>query len=234
MRRVVVMASVLACAGAAMGEGVIPYPHPVITEILFEVPSSVLGGDANLDGVRHAIGDEFVELYNPHGRAIDLSGYTISDSFPHEQHRLSFTFPRGAKLDAGRCVVVFNGFQQEDGMPKPYGDRRTVAPGPHRDFHGALVYSIKNISGTRAWANDRDALVLRDPDGNVIEMVVWGEPESLPAQTPLRREDVEAAVPYSYQRLSADGELLSHLEIDGRRFSPGEIPEHTNGDHASE
>src|SRR5690606_27204449 len=42
----------------------IPYPHPQITEVLFNVPSGAKG-DANGDGERDATGDEFIEIANP-------------------------------------------------------------------------------------------------------------------------------------------------------------------------
>ena len=53
-------------------------PHPVITEVLFNVPKSD-DADANADGARHSTGDEFVELFNPHPRTINLHGYTITN-----------------------------------------------------------------------------------------------------------------------------------------------------------
>jgi hypothetical protein len=56
----------------------VPSPHPLITEVLFAVPSGG-DGDFNLDGTRSAIGDEFVELVNPHDVAINLKGYRLTE-----------------------------------------------------------------------------------------------------------------------------------------------------------
>lgn len=56
----------------------VPFPHPLITEILYAVPTK--GGDADQDGQRSATGDEFIELINPHDRPINLKGYVLSDS----------------------------------------------------------------------------------------------------------------------------------------------------------
>src|SRR5437870_5538652 len=47
------------------------FPHPLITEILYAVPSGERG-DANADGTRDAVGDEFIELTNPHDKPIQL------------------------------------------------------------------------------------------------------------------------------------------------------------------
>lgn len=54
-----------------------PTLHPVITEVLYAVPRD---GDADQDGKRSATGDEFIELINPHDKAINLKGYTLSDA----------------------------------------------------------------------------------------------------------------------------------------------------------
>lgn len=76
-----------ACAGviAAPPEPAPPIQlHPTITEVLFAVPTGD-NGDADLDGTRSATGDEFVELYNPHDRPINLKGYILSDGIPQVQ-----------------------------------------------------------------------------------------------------------------------------------------------------
>jgi hypothetical protein len=56
----------------------VPFPHPLITEVLYAVPSGD-EGDADGDGVRSATGDEFVELINPHTKPIRLKGYVLTD-----------------------------------------------------------------------------------------------------------------------------------------------------------
>jgi hypothetical protein len=86
-----------------------PFPHPLITEVLYAVPNAT-GGDANLDGVRHASGDEFVELFNPHDKPIQLFGYSLSDRNPEGKGQFKFTFP-AFELPPGAVAVVFNGFE---------------------------------------------------------------------------------------------------------------------------
>lgn len=57
----------------------IQFPHPLITEVLFDVPTGD-AGDATGDGSRNATGDEFIELANPHSKPIQLGGYVITDA----------------------------------------------------------------------------------------------------------------------------------------------------------
>ena len=73
----VVVGSLCAVAHAA-AKNPIPYPHPQITEALFNVPTGAKG-DANGDGERDAAGDEFIEIANPHNKPINLRGYTITN-----------------------------------------------------------------------------------------------------------------------------------------------------------
>jgi hypothetical protein len=56
----------------------VPFPHPLITEVLYNVPPGA-EGDADGDGVRSPTGDEFVELINPHDKPIRLKGYILTD-----------------------------------------------------------------------------------------------------------------------------------------------------------
>jgi hypothetical protein len=56
----------------------VPFPHPMITEILYAVPTGVRG-DANADGERQTSGDEFIEIINPHDKPINLKGYRLRD-----------------------------------------------------------------------------------------------------------------------------------------------------------
>lgn len=59
----------------------VAHPHPMICEILYSVPKGI-EGDADGNGTRSATGDEFIEIYNPHSRPIELKGYVLSDAAP--------------------------------------------------------------------------------------------------------------------------------------------------------
>src|SRR5262249_35902067 len=74
-----------------------------INEYLADPPAGALG-DANGDGTPDATQDEFVELVNTGAAAINIGGFTVSDSTA-----VRFTVPPGAIIPAGESAVVFGG-----------------------------------------------------------------------------------------------------------------------------
>jgi len=75
----------------------------VINEVHADPAATVLG-DANGDGVRHFGDDEFVEIVNTSGAAVDISGWTLADGAS-----VRHTFPAGSVVADGCSVVVFGG-----------------------------------------------------------------------------------------------------------------------------
>jgi len=227
MRRTLAIAIGAAAAGASLGEleaeHPIPAPHPVITEVFYDVPAPG-PGDANRDGFAAVVGDEFVELFNPHDEAIELAGYVVTDLHPEERMRFRFAFPEPTRLEPGQAAVVFNGHAQLRAMPEPYGDVRTPASGPNEAFGGALVYSAKTILPSRSFNEHGDLVVLMAPDGQAVDVVAWGAPDQEIPSDAMRVMRVDAHVPAGLQRLGAWGLMLPHPDVDGRRFSPGEVP----------
>jgi predicted extracellular nuclease len=61
-------------------------------------------GDANGDGTRDSTDDEFLELVNVSGAAVDISGWTLADGFG-----VRHVFPAGTVVADGCGVVVFGG-----------------------------------------------------------------------------------------------------------------------------
>lgn len=98
-------------------------------------PASDISGDANGDGTRDSSQDEFVELVNPTEIAVDISGWTLSDSYG-----LRHTFPEHSVIPAGCAAVVFGGGE------------------PTGDFGGALVQ--KASSGGVGLNNGGDSIIL--------------------------------------------------------------------------
>ncbi|MCU0688782.1 MAG: lamin tail domain-containing protein, partial [Phycisphaerales bacterium] len=153
---VVVCGAVLSAGAAGAppakveGKAKVSYPFPLITEVLYAVPT---GGEgvANGDGVRHATGDEFIEIVNPHERPIEIGGFTLSDKRASERDKkggmksgaVRFTFPR-CTLKPGQVAVVFNGCEAKweqingpDGkvVGSAYiGDQTTAPAGGHPAF----------------------------------------------------------------------------------------------------
>ncbi len=197
----------------------LPAPHPLITEILYAVPSGD-AGDANSDGTRSATGDEFIELYNPHDKPIDLKGYTITDKSLGKPGQLKFVFPR-CKLLPGQCVVVFNGF--ESTWAGPVGDSTAAPKEGNKKFHGAKVFSMKTTNSRNALSNSGDCVCLSAPDGTVLHIIKWGK---LDAKLPAAKltEEAPSTDRGSVQRESAMGKLVAHPASGGTpapRYSPG-------------
>lgn len=209
----------------------IPFPHPQITEVLFNVPA-VDGpeGDANKDGTRDAAGDEFVEIANPHDKPINLKGYVITNrraSAATDTGRgVRFVFP-DFELPAHGVCVVFNGYQSS-AIPPPVGDEQgPPREGGNAQFNGVVVFSMKVAAKGTAFANTGDWVLLTAPDGTPIDCVSWGDPSPAPPANALRSQSVDANPKGSVQRLTPDGKLENHKEINEKTFSPGVIPKKT-------
>lgn len=214
----------------------VPFPHPVITEVMYAAPGED-PSDPNLDGVPDSAGDEFVEIMNPHDRPIDIKGYMIVDKAGFaerieaakpgakkaKQRGLRFVFP-AQRLEPGEIAVVFNGYHAR--MKGPVGDASRPA-GKHPQFHDAYIYTMRNSSRTRTFSNGGDFAALLAPDGAPIDVVTWGKDGDEPIAPPdgaVRSEESPRANKCSVQRLSPDSELLPHLEINDEACSPGVIP----------
>ena len=194
-------------------------PHPLITEVLYAVPTGD-GGDANKDGSRNAAGDEFIELVNPHDKPVSLKGYKITDKSLGKAGALVFVFPE-CELKPGAVVVIFNGF--EANIPGACGDSAKAPSGPNEKFNGALVFSIKVTSNRLGFSNTSDCVVLSSPDGKAVEIVKWGAiSETLP-ECPLV-EDAPTTNKASVTRRGMTKGFAVHDTLgDKAIFSPGKF-----------
>lgn len=209
----------------------VAHPHPLITEILFAVPTK--GGDANLDGERQTTGDEFVELINPHDKPVKLGGYTLHDAAKPGKSQFRFTFPP-LTLQPGQVVVVFNGHESKlkgeaDGT---VGDGATPPRKQNPDFGNAWVFTARAPSTRAGFANGGDWLMLLDPKDTPIQCVMWGDAEEpkLSEGHGCVIERAPDADGSSIQRRGLDGSFTSHppyraegVGIDAplMPFSPG-------------
>lgn len=208
----------------------VPFPHPLITEVLFAVPTGE-AGDANKDGTRQVAGDEFVELVNPHAKPINLGGYTLSDMTASEKAAngkpksgaLRWTFP-AVTLKPGQVAVVFNGHAST--ITPPVGTSAGAPEKPSPVFADALVFSMRQPTDRVAFANTADWVLLTGPDGRPVHLIKWGEPRiKPPADVPLI-EDAPSPRAGSAQRIAVGGPLLTHPSDGSVSFSPGrfELP----------
>ena len=140
-------------------------PGVLINEILADPRS-----DANGDGHYDWLQDEFVELVNAGTESVDLSGWTISDSV-----KVRFTFPAGSHLASGGAAVVFGG-------------GKTAA------FHNLGTASVFASTAPLKLTRNGDAVLLRDADGHVTALVVFGA-EASHGRSLVRATDGDPSAP---------------------------------------
>ena len=157
-------------------------------------PASDITGDANGDGVRDAIADEFIEFINTGSVDFDLSGYYLTDDTePNLAAR--HIFPENTWVRAGQAIVVFGG-----GVP--------TSP---TNFGGAVIQTASENNGGVALGNSGKTLYLKNPDGlTVLSQTYTGAQGSI-NQSITRNPDLT-------------GDFVSHsgvAEANGALFSPG-------------
>ena len=201
---------------AAPAKPLLPAPHPLITEVLFDVPRGD-DADADRDGHRSATGDEFIELVNPHRETINLKGYSLYDLTRGKKGAVRFSFP-DLPLKPGQVAVVFNGYESKRSFPD-----KAHTPAPNPDFHGAFVFSMHIDSARAALANAGDTIVLEDPDGRPIHVITWGKTEGEKPKALLTEtlKDIEGC---SAARKDAASPLVEHTKLARGLFSPGQFP----------
>lgn len=148
----------------------------LITEILAD-PATGLSGDANGDGVRHTYADEFVELYNVAGGAIDIGGWSLSDDDTPVTGR--FRFPLGTVMAEGQRVVLFGG-----GTPIQAN---------------AFVDDGRIGNGL---SNSGDVIILRDSTGDTVDVVLG---HSWPADRAILRVPEDCLAQCNWQPHTDDG-----------------------------
>lgn len=200
----------------------VPFPHPLITEVLYAVPTGE-AGDANKDGKRSVSGDEFVELVNPHDRPIQLRGYVLTDGATGKT-QLRFAFPP-FELPAHAVAVVFNGHDSK--VPGPVGDAKGAPAGTNPRFAGAYVFVIRPASSRASFSNAGDAACLKTPDGRPVQRVRWGKADEKTGGTGYPLD--ELAPTTTKGSVARDGllkgaEWKAHADVGTGPFSPGTPP----------
>jgi len=122
----------------------------VINEFLADPSNDVLSGDANGDGKRDASEDEFVEILNLTGAAVDISGWTLSDGIG-----VRHIFEAGTLVADSASIVVFGGGT------------------PTKSFGSSLVQVAS--SGALALNNSGDAITLKAGTSTVTSVSYGAE-----------------------------------------------------------
>lgn len=169
----------------------------IVNEIHADPVSSV-EGDANNDGSRDGLDDEFIEIINSGNETVCLSGWTISDAM-----KIRHSFPVGTSLAPGETIVVFGG------------------GAPTGNFGNSQVQSALH-SGTLSLTNSGDIITITDSHGTVEQQISWGNCASQACQGEyitlnLGKNQSVARHP------DTTGSWTLHRQIyrQGLRYSPG-------------
>ena len=176
---------------------ILPVSDWVINEFLAD-PATDITGDANGDGTRDSSQDEFVEIVNNTGDAVDISGWTLSDAVS-----VRHTFPLGTVVPDEAAIVVFGGGT------------------PTGDFGWSIVQTAS--AGQLGLNNAGDQITLSD-GVSIISTVSYGS-EGGDDQSLTRDPDVTGSfVKHSTATNSAGALFSPGTLIDGSLF-PGTILE---------
>lgn len=159
----------------------------IINEYLADPPDGI-AGDANGDGSRSTTQDEFVEIVNRTGEAIDISGYKLSDA-----DTLRHTFAASTILPPFEAVVIFGG-------GRPQGKFGNAA-------ENRMVFNAS--SGSLSLNNNGDVLKLEDPAGRLIQEIKFAAAEGNAGESINRDPDGDGATFSPHQRASASNRKFS-------------------------
>ena len=168
-------------------------PSLLINEILAD-PSST-NGDANGDGTLNATQDEFIELVNVTGTALDISGWTLSDAL-----QVRHTFPIGTIIPNLCAVIVFGG-------GTPTGAFGNV--------------TVQTASSNQLSLNNTNETITLKNGATIIATYTYGT-EGGNDQSLTRNPDITGALPLVQHTTAtgAAGRLHSPgLKVDGTAFS---------------
>ncbi len=169
-----------------------PWQGLIINEVLYD-PAAGAAGDANNDGVRNPLADEFVEIFNSNFD-LDISGYTLSDAA-----MVRHTFPQGTVVPSKGIVVVFGGGN------------------PTGDFGGAIVQTASE--GQLNLNNAGDVLTLKNAQDSVLAVFDINGLDGNPDEAYTRNPDIQGDFVKHSSIPAASGALFSPgKKVDGRNF----------------
>jgi hypothetical protein len=169
-----------------------PFLGFLINEVNYD-PASDAPGDANGDGIRSPLDDEFIEFFNS-GLALDISGYTLSDA-----DQIRHTFPAGTILPVNSVLVVFGGGT------------------PTGSFGGAIVQTASE--GQLNISNSGDFMTLADPSGDPVLTFDVEPLSNNPNESYTRNPDLTGEFEQHAGLDGTDGALFSPgTKLDGSSF----------------
>ena len=196
-------------------------PHSIIiNEVLADPDSDPINGDANGDGVRNSVHDEFVELVNMSSDTVDMTGWMLGDD-----EVVNYTFPDNYKIAPGQFVVLFGAVNHTD---------NANILGYDADILSSQVLAADTVGN--GIANGGEYVILQAPDGSYDTYFAYGSkylrgPPKTDATADIDFEmRVEVGSPGNNNNSLTrhpDGDTVSvdpfsqHIDVNGALFSPG-------------
>jgi len=171
-----------------------PYMGFTINEVLYD-PADGIAGDANGDGVRDPLNDEFIEFFNSTGEDLDISGYRIFDASALSNNEPRHIFPAGTIVPSNKAIVVFGGGT------------------PTGDFGGALFQTA--TGGQLNMNNAGDFMTIQNAQGTTILTFDISLLSGNPNESYTRNRDVyedfarHSAIPEAQSRIHSPGTKLN-------------------------
>lgn len=167
----------------------------IINEVLYDPPGGD-AGDANGDGVRDPLEDEFMEFINLSSQELDMSGFKIYDAEALDADEPRHVFPDGSIVPPGKAMVVFGG-----GMPTG-------------GFGGSVVQTASG--GQLNMNNAGDFMTVTDSEGIVLVTFDIEPLSNNPDESYTRNPDITG----EFEQHAANTPLLFSpgTRIDGSNF----------------
>lgn len=171
-----------------------PFMGFIINEVLYD-PEDGIAGDANGDGVRDPLADEFIEFFNSNGQDLDISGYRIFDASALTNNEPRHIFPAGTIVPSNKAIVVFGGGN------------------PTGDFGGAIVQTASG--GQLNMNNAGDFMTIRNAQGTTILTFDINPLSGNPNESYTRNRDIyedfarHSTIPAAQGRIHSPGTKLN-------------------------
>ncbi|WP_307067829.1 phospholipase D-like domain-containing protein [Alkalibacillus filiformis] len=108
--------------------------------------------------------DEYVAIHNPLSEAVDLSGWQIGEI------GTKAVFPDGTLIESGETLYIV----REANVALEQNILNGIAP--DFEYSDNTVDEVPNMEGDAPrFANNGDEVLLRDPDHNLVDIVIYGE-----------------------------------------------------------
>lgn len=175
-----------------------PFLGFILNEINYD-PADGIAGDANGDGVRDPLADEFAEFFNSSLTPLDISGYRVFDTQGLGSNTPRHVFPAGTIVSPNKSIVLFGGGN------------------PTGSFGNSIVQTASG--GQLNLNNAGDELIVQDTSGNEIIRFDIAPLSGNPNESYTRSPDLTGPFERHSVITNAAGRIFSPgTKLDGTSF----------------